>query len=118
MLLYNCCMENERLIFEQVCKQYEFAAWELAELVERGDIHIVEDAQGKQWFEITEIERFFLETPYLISMVVAEFFSKRSGQTLRQQARIGKLKAKKVGGGWFTTLKVLNEYLEQYSRNV
>ena len=112
-------MENERLTFEQVCEQYEFADWELAELLEQGAICVATDEAGKHWFEVAEIIRFIRETPNRVfSFPLAEKVYRRSRKTLRHQAAEKKLKAKRVGKVWTVTSVEMAEYIEKYSRNI
>lgn len=111
-------MENERLTFEQVCEQYEFAAWELAELVGRGDIH-TEVEEGMQWFEPEEIMRFFYATPYhFFSLDVAGRICGKSASNLKQQAGKGALQAKKISKRWAVNAEKLDEYIRNYARGL
>jgi len=114
-------MESEKLSFVRVCAEYEFAEWELAELVERGEIAAVVDEGGGMWFESAEILRYLRENHYLISLVVASRICNRATSTLRQQIYKGHLHGKKIGlprGIWVTTLANLENYMDDYSRNV
>ncbi len=116
---YNNQMETEKLSFEQVCAEYEFAAWELAELVERGEIAVTHEGAGGMWFESGEILRYLRETHYFISLAVASRICNRSPSNLRHQVGKRQLRGKKVGlprGVWVTTLKDLEKYMEEFSR--
>ncbi len=114
-------MESEKLSFVRVCAEYEFAGWELAELVERGEVTAQVDEGGGMWFETDEILRFFRESHYLISLVVASRICNRAISTLRQQVGKGQLRGKKIGlprGMWVTTLVNVETYMQEFSRNI
>ena len=112
-------MENDQLTFEQVCEQYEFVDWELAKLVEKGEIVIEEDKEGEQWFKNDEILRYLRKDDYFISLIVASRICNRTKSNLRHQVRNQKLRGKKMGkprGIWVTTLPDLENYMEEFSR--
>ncbi len=109
-------MENERLTFEQVCGQYEFAAWELTELVERGEIAgaMIDD---EHWFSHDEILRFFRATPcHFFSLDVAAQIYGKSPSTLKQQSKKGVLQAKKISKRWAVNAQKMDEYIKNYGR--
>lgn len=112
-------MKNERLTFEQVCERYEFADWELAELVEQGKIEVEKEKEGRQLFSSDEIVRFFRVTPcHIFSFRVASYIYGKDEKTLRHQAKLRKLRAKKIAYAWATNAESMDEYISKYARNV
>lgn len=114
-------MENERLTFEQVCERYEFADWELAALVEQGEIEVEKEKEkeGIQLFSPDEIIRFLRVTPcHVFSLDVAARICGKSASTLKQQARKGHLRSKKIGDRWATNVQNLEAYIKLYGRRV
>lgn len=110
-------MENERLTFEQVCEQYEFADWELAELVEQGKIQATQDQEGKMWFSLNAIVRFFRATPcHFFSLEVAGRVYGKAPRNLKQQAKKGVLQAKKISDRWAVNAQRMDNYMENHAR--
>ena len=111
-------MKTGLLSFERVCTEYEFAAWELAELVERGEIAATLDGEGGMWFESAEIIRFIRDNPdRLFSFEIAEKIYHRASKTLRHQAAANRLRAKKIGKVWAVSTAAMNEYMEKHARS-
>lgn len=111
-------MKTKNLSFEQVCEQYEFAVWELAELVEQGEI-AGEMTNDGQRFSHDEILRFFRATPcHMFSLKVANHIYGKDEKTLRRQAKLGKLRGKRISYVWATNATSMDEYMAKYARNV
>ncbi len=105
-------MENERLTFEQVCERYEFADWELAKLVEQGEI-----MSNDEQFTPNEILRFLRANPkQFFSFAVASLIYGKDENTIRFQANAGKIRGKKIASVWATNAEAMDEYMQKYAR--
>ena len=109
---------DTRLSFEQVCEDYEFADWELNELVAAGAIAAERDAEGAVWFDSAEIIRVFRATPgHFFSFKIASRIYGKSEKTLRRQAMLKRLRGKKISYAWATNAESMDRYMAKYARN-
>lgn len=111
-------METEKLSFEQVCAEYEFAEWELTELVERGEIAATLDGEGGMYFELDEILRFYRVTPtHFFSFRVAQRIYGKTAKNFKQQASKGVLRAKKISDRWAVNAQQMDDYMENHAHS-